>query len=345
MKSLKIILKYLFIFITILSCVKLEPDQKNGSITLNSDGRVLIGNEGGFTYGNASLSLYSKNTYEFSDSVYYFLNNSSKLGDVLHSMYHIDHEIYLVMNNSGKIIVVDDETLIYKREISPLTSPRKILKVSTGKFYITDIYANNVNVYNSIDESIDQITLYGWCEELVAVNGKAFICNIDSNQINVIDIATNTLSDVIPIQGKPTCIREDNLQRLWVLSRKDNPNNNSHSISLINPQTNSIIKSFALDNNGSSPISLRINNSTNQVYFINKHLYRINGIDNSEQEVIWNNTGENFYNLEIDPYTNDIYLTDAKDYVSSGSVIILDSDGNLKNEIENCGVIPKSILF
>ena len=180
---------------------------------------------------------------------------------------------------------------------------------------------------------------------IVAVNEKAFVCNVDSNQVNVIDIETNTFSDVIPISLEPICIKKDNLNRLWVLSREDYQTGNSSKITLINPQTNSIIKSFALDNNGTSPISLRINNSTNQVYFINKHIYRINGIDNSEQEIIWNNTGENFYNLEIDPYNNDIYLSDAKDYNSLGDVIILDSDGNLKNKIDTCGLITKSILF
>ena len=343
MKYLSFISINIILFSSFFSCVKLEPEQVNSSVNLNSGSSVLIGNEGNFQYGNASLSIYNKETNEVNNGVYQSLNQSN-LGDVLHSMYHVDHEIYLIINNSGKIIVIDDENLIYKREINPLTSPRRILKVNTGKFYITDIYANKLYVYNSIDESIDQIPVNGWCEELIAVNGKAFVCNVSNDQVYVIDISSNLLSDSIPIVGKPTCIRQDNLQRLWVLSRGNSQSSTSSNLTLIDPQTNTILKYFPIDNNGTSPSSLRINNSTNQVYFINKHVYRINNIENTEQEIIWINSGENFYNLEIDPYQNDIYVTNAKDYVQNGSVIILDSAGYFKSEI-SCEIIPKSILF
>ena len=40
----------------------------------------------------------------------------------------------------------------------------------------------------------------------------------------------------------------------------------------------------------------------------------------------------------------DIYVTDAKDYVQSGSLLIIDSIGNLKNEAIT-GIIPKTIVF
>jgi hypothetical protein len=62
------------------------------------------------------------------------------------------------------------------------------------------------------------------------------------------------------------------------------------------------------------------------------------------QEIIWENTGNTFYSLSIDPYNKDLYVTDAKDYVQNGSLLIIDSIGNLKNEVIT-GIIPKSIVF
>ena len=59
---------------------------------------------------------------------------------------------------------------------------------------------------------------------------------------------------------------------------------------------------------------------------------------------IWENTGNTFYNLSIDPYNKDLYVTDAKDYVQNGSLLIIDSIGNLKDEVIT-GIIPKSIVF
>ena len=60
--------------------------------------------------------------------------------------------------------------------------------------------------------------------------------------------------------------------------------------------------------------------------------------------MIWENTNENFYNLEIDPYSHDLFIADAKDYVQNGSLIIIDSIGNLKEEVV-AEIIPKSIIF
>lgn len=330
------------IFFTI-SCVKLNPEELNSSVTLNGNGLVLIGNEGNFQYGNASLSSYNKNSGEVNLGIFQSLNQSS-LGDVLHSMSHIDHEIYLVINNSGKIIIIDDETLLFNREINQLVSPRKIIKVNMGKFYITDLYANTIYSYNSYNNSLDEIKVNGWCEDLLKFNESAFICNVANNQIYTVDISTNELTDSIPISGKPICIKEDNLNRLWILSRGDIQNNINSNITLIDPETKGIIKSFSLTNNNSSPSSLRINNFTNEVYFINKHVYKLNSIEDSIPEMIWENTNENFYNLEIDPYSHDLFVADAKDYVQNGSIIILDNMGNFKNEIST-EIIPNSILF
>jgi YVTN family beta-propeller protein len=331
------------ILLLVVSCVKLNPEEVNNSTTINSDGLVLIGNEGNFQYGNASLSSFNKTTGETNYNIYQELNDS-QLGDVLHSISHIDHDFYLVINNSGKIIIVDDQSLLYKNEINQLNSPRKIIKVNSGKFYITDLYGSKLYVYNSYDESLGEIKVTGHCEDLLKHNGEAFVCNVENNQIYVIDINSNSLVDSIPVVDNPICIKEDNLQRLWVLSSGNSQNNISSSISIINPQTREIINTFSLENNESSASKLRINNSTNEVYFLNKHVYKINSINETNPELIWINTGENFYNLEIDPYNNDIYLTNARDYVQNGALIVLDNQGNFKGEYDT-QIIPKSIVF
>ena len=82
----------------------------------------------------------------------------------------------------------------------------------------------------------------------------------------------------------------------------------------------------------------------NEVFFINKHVYKISSLEDTVQEIFLDNTGNNFYNLSIDPYNKDLYVTDAKDYVQNGSLLIIDSIGNLKNEVIT-GIIPKTIVF
>ena len=327
----------------LICCVNLNPEENNNDININANGLVLIGNEGNFQYGNASLSSYNKITNETNHGIYENINQSN-LGDVLHNIIHIDHELYLVINNSGKIIIIDDETFLFKREINQLNSPRKIIKVNNGKYYITDLYANAIHVYDSYENTLDEIKVSGWCEDLIYHNGKVYVCNVENDLIYLIDSNNNLIIDSIPVNENPKVIQQDNLNQLWVLSGGNRQNNISASISLINPETHEIVREISLPNDESSPASLRINNSTNEVYFINNHVYKINNIEDSNPEIIWENTGENFYNLEIDPYTNDIYLTNAKDYVQNGSLLIINHQGDFKSEV-NTEIIPKSIVF
>ena len=81
----KNILIYPILFILFSSCVKLNPVENINNISLNGNGLILIGNEGNFQYGNASLSSYNKNSKEIVNNLYRNINQEP-IGDVLHSI-------------------------------------------------------------------------------------------------------------------------------------------------------------------------------------------------------------------------------------------------------------------
>ena len=336
-------LKYLLLGFSVISCVKLNPEEVNTNITLNGNGLVLIGNEGNFQNGNASLSSYNINTQQTTSNIYQAINQEL-IGDVLHSIYHSDHLLYLVVNNSGKVIAIDDESLEKKMEIRNLISPRKIIKVDNSKFYISDLYASEVTVYNNYDGAVGKIPVDGWCEDIIIQNGKAYISNITNNQLYVVNTSNDNIFDSISVGSNPISIKEDSRGNIWVLCQGNLTNNENPSISIIETNTNLIIKSFTLTNNFSYPSSLEIDIQTNQIYFINKHIYKIQNLDDTVANEIWFNNNNNFYNLKINPYTKDVYISDAKDYVQNGTLYIIDSIGNFVEEIAT-GIIPKSIVF
>ena len=336
-------LKYLLLGFSVISCVKLNPEEVNTNITLNGNGLVLIGNEGNFQNGNASLSSYNINTQQTTSNIYQAINQEV-IGDVLHSIYHSDHLLYLVVNNSGKIIAIDDESLEKKMEIRNLVSPRKIIKVDNSKFYISDLYASEVTVYNNYDGAVGKIPVDGWCEDIIIQNGKAYISNITNNQLYVVNTSNDNIFDSISVGSNPISIKEDSRGNIWVLCQGNLTNNENPSISIIETNTNLILKSFSLTNNFSYPSSLEIDIQTNQIYFINKHIYKIQNLDDTVANEIWFNNNNNFYNLKINPYTKDVYITDAKDYVQNGTLYIIDSIGKFVDEIAT-GIIPKSIVF
>ena len=336
-------LKYLLLGFSVISCVKLNPEEVNTNITLNGNGLVLIGNEGNFQNGNASLSSYNINTQQTTSNIYQAINQEV-IGDVLHSIYHSDHLLYLVVNNSGKVIAIDDESLEKKMEIRNLISPRKIIKVDNSKFYISDLYASEVTVYNNYDGAVGKIPVDGWCEDIIIQNGKAYISNITNNQLYVVNTSNDNIFDSISVGSNPISIKEDSRGNIWVLCQGNLTNNENPSISIIETNTNLILKSFSLTNNFSYPSSLEIDIQTNQIYFINKHIYKIQNLDDTVANEIWFNNNNNFYNLKINPYTKDVYITDAKDYVQNGTLYIIDSIGKFVEEITT-GIIPKSIVF
>ena len=334
---------YIILLSLISSCVKLNPVENINNVSINGNGLILIGNEGNFQYGNASLSGYNKNSKEILNNLYQNINQEP-IGDVLHSISHIDHQLFLVVNNSGKIIVIDDESFLKNYEINNLISPRKIIKVDNSKFYISDIYANKIFIHNQFDHSLREISLSGWCEDMHMQNGKVFVGNITNNMVYVIKSSDDAIIDSINVGSSPVSIQEDSRGNLWVLTQGNQILNKRPSISIIETQNHSIIKSFHLEDNQSYPSYLNIDIETNNVFLINNHIYKFQSLDDTLPELIWPNNNNNFYNLKINPYNKDLYITDAKDYVQNGSLIIIDSIGSFKEEI-GTGIIPKSIIF
>ena len=168
------------------------------------------------------------------------------------------------------------------------------------------------------------------------------VLNVSNNLIYVIDSNDDTILDSISIGQNPVSIKEDTKGDLWVLCQGSIANNEDPSISIIETDNLQIIKNFNLESNQSYPSSMNL--FKNEVFFINKHVYKISSLHDTVQKIIWENTGNTFYNLSVDPYNKDLYVTDAKDYVQNGSLLIIDSIGNLKNEVIT-GIIPKSIVF
>ena len=178
-----------------ISCVKINPlEVENGNIVLGVN-NVLICNEGGFQNGNASLSIYNKEENTITNDLYQSINNTN-IGDILQSIAHINHELYLVVNNSQKIIILDDKNYEFKTEINGLTSPRYILPVNSNQAYVSDLYANKIYIIDINSKIVvNEINVSGWCEDMCLHNGKAYVVNRSNNLVYIINTSTNLILD------------------------------------------------------------------------------------------------------------------------------------------------------
>jgi len=96
-----------FILIVTLLAMAAGCTDNPGSISGETDTTYLILNEGAFGQGNASISTFNPAARELQNNVFASRNAPRVLGDVLQSAIQHENRLYLVVNNSKKIEVVD----------------------------------------------------------------------------------------------------------------------------------------------------------------------------------------------------------------------------------------------
>ena len=138
----------LYVLMLFASCKKQEvgpqcPTCQDEVVPTTLD--VLIGCEGNFGWGNASLSSYNPTTNNTTNQVFSGVNGFS-LGDVLQDLTEANGKLYITMNNSGKIVVIDTSDYTFLGEITGLTSPRYFKALNDATGYVSDLYANSKKV-------------------------------------------------------------------------------------------------------------------------------------------------------------------------------------------------------
>lgn len=347
---MKKILFHIILLLTIFSCKKedigpqcLNCDEPPISSTSSTD--VLIINEGTFGWSNASITLYNNSNNNVNQNVFKNANNVTSLGDVAQSFLQINDKGYIVVNNSNKIEVVNISDFTSLTTITGFNSPRYMLKINNSKAYITDLYSNSIQILNLNSNSISgNISVQGWTEQLVLHNDTAYVCDMTNNNILIINTTTDVLVDSIKVGISPNSLVIDKNNQLWVMCSGGFNEENARLIQ-INPINRAIVQTFTFSDINNSPSSLSINRNKDQLYFINNSVYQMNISSNSLPSIpIITNSGNIFYGLGIDPRNNDIYVSDAIDYVQNGMVFRYSASGSLIYQF-SAGIIPGNFWF
>jgi hypothetical protein len=137
----------------------------------------FIVNEGTFNFGNGSVSYYNFETGEISHDL--FKNaNGHVAGDVLQDLYIFNGKGYLVLNNSGYVEVVDITSFESEGIIQPFDSPRFFLPVSEDKAYLSDLYSNSIQVVDiNNNTQTNSISMPFWTETMVNVDDQVFVAS------------------------------------------------------------------------------------------------------------------------------------------------------------------------
>lgn len=183
--------------------------------------RVVIGNIGVYPDGASSISEYNPNTNTIEHNLYRKANVNipgSLVTDIL-----IDgNNMFLVMNGSENIIVVDKNTYELKYNIKNLGNPRRIVKVATDKFYVTDYTSNAVLVLDMATRKVVKTLDVGDSPDRMFVHDDlTFVCNTGSvNRDSTLTIIRNTADTIVKklnVGDTPNSIVKDRDDNMFVL--------------------------------------------------------------------------------------------------------------------------------
>jgi len=350
-----IILTSLLIFVA--SCKKSPPTP---IVEYKKSKGVFICNEGNYTYGNASLSFYDPNSKTIDNQVFYNANDFP-LGDVCMSIAIKDTSGFLVINNSGKIIVLNTNTFKHIATITGLTSPRYVLIISNTKAYISDLYNTNITIFNPENfEITGSICIGNSTENMVQFGNTVFVTSWSyHNKVYKINTDTDKLTDSITVAKQPNSIVLDKNNKLWVLSDGGFPGipggQDTAALTKIDAATFTIEKTNKFSSSNASPTKLKINGTKDTLFFINGTWAGGGSSDfgifkmpvNAEilPDIPFIPQEDNlFYGLGIDPVTSEIYVSDAIDYLQKGIVYRFSSAGS-KIDSFKTDIIPSYFGF
>ena len=327
----------------IFACGKEKPKpQPPVEVTEN---KVLITNEGNFLYGNASISIYNKIEGTIRQDIFSDVNQIP-LGDVCQSLYVGEGKIYIVVNNSGKVEVVNKNDFKKVGTIGNMQSPRYFLPISGEKAYVTELYQNQIHVLNlASNQKTGNIPLQGWTENLEKVGSKVFVTNKTTSKIYVINSNTDAIEDSLQLANDPNSLVKDKNGKLWVLCGGSSSLNQNAALYRLNPMNNVVELEITFPNLSDRPSKLTLNGGGDTLYFYKNGVFRfpISAPTLPESPVVQASWG-NFYGLGIDPTNGDIYISDALDFVQRGRISRYKNNGNLHSTFL-AGIIPGGFYF
>jgi len=327
-------------------------------------GSVIISNEGSFTQGNGSISLFNPIDNIFSNGAFEQANGFP-IGS-MNSIFVENDRVFMLVQTSGaandkvEIASVTDfktQASIQGTGENKVTVPRYAL-VLNNKLYLTNWgnYDANFNSPNpfilvvdlSSNEIIKRIDLGGRPEFLLEVNNEIWIGQSQSNTIAILDPTTDALkSESITVPNRPKQMQIDANGKVWVSCTGEN------KLVRIDPTSRNVEVTIDVNvENQSLRDNLAINPAKNTLYIITGESFPSNvrnvfsvPID-SEAGTTINSfiSQESIYGMGVDPNDGTVYLGITPDFSSNGTVIRYNPEGQQIDSYA-AGIAPKIFVF
>ncbi len=191
------------------ACDVTEPDEQ-GAVPAATAG-IYVLCEGVWGQGNASLWYSSTSFDSVSGNIVNALTGED-LGDTGQSLYQHDNILYIVLNASNKIVMLDlsGDTIAVAGSVDlPGASPREMVIVG-DRAYVSAWNLAGLAVIDLITNSVDDtIPLGGLPEDVLASGSHLYVAMtmdeywVADNKVLVVDVTTNTVTDTLIVGNGP----------------------------------------------------------------------------------------------------------------------------------------------
>ncbi|QHS57261.1 YncE family protein [Mucilaginibacter sp. 14171R-50] len=343
--------KYLFIslaFATLLTSCSKEKVQPTPDKPDAERAGLYILNQGGIGHNNSTLSYYDYTAKKLTPDIFAAIN-TEKLGDTGNDLGIYGSKMFIVVNNSDLVDVAEAKTVKLIKKIS-ITQPRSIVFYKSNAFVTS--YNGTVSVIDTASLAIVKSIKVGRNPEQMAVsNGKLYVANSGGldypdldKTVSVIDLATLSETKKITVTVNPITIAADTYGNVYVLSA-GNYNDVSAGITIINTTTDAVTSQSDLTLGYNLPIAA----NGDYVYFptADNKIAMYNAKTQQPERanfITGDVTITSPYAITIDSITGEVFIADAKDYSSNGSVTAFDKTGKKEYTMET-GVSPGKIVL
>ena len=349
------------VLFVLVSCDDLESVVLDGSTSVEErDGGLYILCDGNYTLNNSTLALYNFRNGTLNTD-YFQTNNGRKLGDTGNDLQRYGSKLYVVVNGSSQIEVLDAVTGVSVRQI-PLFDGSKgrqprFITFWEGKAYICS-FDGTVARIDTATLNVEAYVHVGRNPDGIAVShGKLYVSNSGGldyasslgydNTVSVIDLSTFSEKKRITVGLNPGKMKADIYGYVYVASRGDYQST-SGVWQCIDANTDEVVATYDLsvtnfDFYGNLAYLYSYDNKNKESWI---KVFNLRSGEVVQNSFIKDGTKITTpYGINVNPDNGDVFITDAGNYVSMGDVYCFSQDGLLKYKIANVGISPNSVLY